>query len=554
MRREFVIAIAAVLAAGLSAACTSAHHAATKRRVIVIKIAPAVAFPDAEDTSNVLANRIWTFSPRVHVRLQKPCVDIAYESWTRAFGGDVPSGRYEEATFQDDFGRHLAGHVFVVEDQAGAYPGQTVELEASVECRRTRGKLTHATAMRLFKVDASCKPERFTAAGVRGVAIAPGLKLLGVGDSVSSAMAVDVKPRGRLVLASPGCNSFEATFRPGNYMVGGYNGKGRGRDFVGEQILEAGDRHAGGLHVPGRATVRPLGDRCPDCLAGPSTFEVRSRPGRTTVRVSTGAAILSSGAAVRVRAGYQADVLCRPAGHCTLTARRLYQPNESWSTAPEGPPRRLAKRLVTAAGRPPRRLLLAPAHADAVVKNLAGVGGAPRQLFVRWSRELRSAGGTRSDDLRPQQGVIVWQARRFDRRTVWRIAYARRYPLGDMGISFTLGDVTSDRHPDVLLSNLQGSGGCGQWTLLATVRGVVRELFERDTCENDLRLADDALVIDEPVGPCPQRIVPAHCFEGRRTSVERWNGQRLVVVWHHVVCSLKRLDPASGCSRNRTKS
>jgi hypothetical protein len=148
---------------------------------------------------------------------------------------------------------------------------------------------------------------------------------------------------------------------------------------------------------------------------------------------------------------------------------------------------------------------------------------------------------------------VIWRRERFDDGARWRVVYEHRYPAW-ANISIEIGDVTNDGVADVLHYDEQGSGGCGSHYLVATVGESEREIYRRDSCESYYRIRRGALVVDEPVGPCPVTPGSAHCFGGRRVVALRWSGKRIVPVSSETECTWPALDldPARECRRRPT--
>lgn len=170
---------------------------------------------------------------------------------------------------------------------------------------------------------------------------------------------------------------------------------------------------------------------------------------------------------------------------------------------------------------------------DAQVLNaqtLGAAGGVPEQVVVTWRRQ------THPDDY-AEHALVIWQ-RSSDARhgTSWRRIYQLdqyRYAhkIHVENITADVADITGDGHLDVLAyQDTGGTGGCGQYDLLATAAGAVRNVFHASECEDDtvIALRPNALVIDRGLAYAPggQHIHPV--FKTFRRTLKRWNGQRLV--------------------------
>jgi hypothetical protein len=172
------------------------------------------------------------------------------------------------------------------------------------------------------------------------------------------------------------------------------------------------------------------------------------------------------------------------------------------------------------------------------LRRIPPAAGIPAQLLVI---ENRSDVPARNDE--NLRGIRVSILQRS--YGSWETVYERGFMRGWMGT--WLEDLTRDGHLDVLVVSEQGSGGCGEHIVVASVRRRPREIYRRATCETWHSLRDGRLVVDEPVGPCPDRLARAHCSGGRRTSILRWSGTRLVPESARVKCSSPELDPANEC-------
>jgi hypothetical protein len=370
------------------------------------------------------------------------------------------------------------------------------------------------------------------------------------GDLVADEALIDVPRGGYALLGATECNNFHVVLGPGRYTSGTYDAGGRGDAFSGSRALVVGDRHAGGLAIPGKALVQPVGRGCANCSPPPISFEVRAQSARrVTIRVFRGAVRVVGGERLtdveRALAGQQVDILC--ARRCLLTGPRLWQPYEAWMT----PPRYRATSLAHVLHGPrPANAALAPARAHVDVYRLRAAGAAPEQLAVLWQRQTRTGAGRAAGYLNQEQGLVVWQR---SGPALWRRALTRQFASSDSPPNVTTGDVTGDGHPDILVRIEQGSGACGPREIFATVHARIRRIFYRDECESLVQLKDGAVRLTEPVGRCPYKQGSAHCFGGDAQIVERWNGRRLVVASRRVRCNLPRLDPTTECNRRKLR-
>jgi hypothetical protein len=168
--------------------------------------------------------------------------------------------------------------------------------------------------------------------------------------------------------------------------------------------------------------------------------------------------------------------------------------------------------------------------ADAVVDRAWFVRASadiPPQIAVSWE-QIALVG---SSSLR--RGLVIWQ--RVGRRPTWRRVYSRVVPVyGVNRLAVQKGDVTGDRHPDLLLfEDTGGSAGCGVYRLLATVRGRITQLFVRRACLDNAAVAlhDDALVLYDGIVRDPKTLWQIHCcWTVWQRTVQRWRGGTLVSV------------------------
>ena len=333
---------------------------------------------------------------------------------------------------------------------------------------------------------------------------------------------VEVPPGGRVEIAAPECNRLRLVFGAGVYQVGSYERGTGGNWFAGPEVLAVGDRNGGRFVVependrPSPAHVMPL-------TARPSSYAVRRVGRRIIVRVYGGVVgVTGHDRRHVVRVGRFQQVSVLP-GAARPTRPRQYQPNEPWAPEPARGWARLAPRFATFSAR-----------------RLAASGGAPEQMLVAWSSTSRARYGVVVE----KQGVWIWE-----RKASWQRVYAHQAPFANTETS--VGDVTSDGHPDVLISEAQGTGACGVRRLVAFAAGRTSELFARDFCEGDAAIVGDALRVQAKVGPCPYKEASAHCAGGFRTTFYRWRGAKRVSARSFVKCYEPHLDPARNCEPKR---
>lgn len=543
----------------LAAGCTGGK--APETPVLSVEIGDTMPSSDDEDAYNTLGDRYWFVSPDIVARLERPCADVRLTVRAQAlFNGRPDRGDpYLGSGGKEALGPRSAGFVLRSYEEAYAEAGDTVEFIARATCV-LEGSPTAVTARKRFELPtAACDggpPRAHEISGqvtVREDGEGPAVRLE-PGDLVRPGSLVVVGEGARAVVGAPECNGFSVTLSPGTYDTGSYQGSDRGLVFSGTQIDAVGDGHAGGFYVGGwGVSVHPVGEGCRDCpVPTPARYGVRTIGGRVVVRVEQAGVRVQGGPgpAVRVRAGEQTTVICASSASCRVTKPRLFQPNEPWLSSIAGVERPVRRIVVTARGMRPRAGALAPPRATVRTSVLPAAGGIPEQVLVAWRRETRTQAGPKAGLLQSEQGVLVWQARPTRRSTQWRVVYERRYPRY-LSLRYRTGDVTRDGHADVLVNASQGSSGCGPWRVVAVADGRTRDIFYRDTCETEMRIEDGALIIDEPVGPCPTPQGSVHCFGGRRQTSKRWNGSRLVAVDSSVECVLARLDPERDCRPRR---
>jgi hypothetical protein len=535
-----VAACALLIGVFALSACAAAQHPAAS-----VAIERGMPQPDPED-DNPLGQRIWSVYPHVVIRFRHGCGAAEYRSsattWLNRVRASWGGGNGAET---DALGRVAAGRVVTEQPQLDAYAGQAIRLTIRVSCD---GGATMTT--RTYRLPAaSCEDGFLHVYELLGRAEwiddrrSGRAHPLRAGDLVQSEDGVRLARGAHAVIGAAECNDLRLDLGPGKYWIGGYRSDARGEGFSGPRAVVTADAHAGAWDAGG-LEVLPLDSRCSSCsTAHPSTFEVRG----ARVRVIAGAVLAQvPGRTVRVSAGEEAGAACTSPTRCRLLGPRIYQPAEPWSTPLDAPPPHLRSIRAARAGSPPPVRTLAPAFSQTSVYRLPAAGGAPEQLAVVWSRAYRSRPGAHGST-QQQEGLLIWQR---VAPTRWRIVDRRRASVGQL-LGVTIGDVTRDGHPDVLAVIGEGSGACGPRLLLAWAAGRERALLSRNECESTYRIRGGALVVDEPVGPCPYANGSAHCFGGVRHTVMRWNGPHLLARRATVACALPRLDPARACRPRR---
>ena len=534
---RWVLVVAFCIAAG-AATWTGFEDGQSGLRVT---IGYALPESDSEDNLNELGDRYWGIYPPVTVKSERRCDRAELTTGGASLFNGEPgfSAQQEELGYGD-----LAGDGQTFKGRAEsptALPGETVRITATVRCI-SGDSVSTATARREFELPAaSCDQGPLRVGEIEGRVTAvdwnheeQGERALEPGFLITPASEFRVETGGQVEIAAPECNGFRVTLREGLHDVGSYSRARRGESFSAKRAEVEGDSHAGGILVPGMATVWP---------AVSSSYEVRSTPKRVTVRVIIGAALVGGPderPILLVPAGHQASVLCS-AGKCRAGHVRLFQEDEPWSTPPEGVVDELPR---SAEGDTPPLRALAPTFSHVQAKRLPAAGEEPDQIILAWSRKVR-----RKDDSYPgytdeqEQGFLGWQ-RVAPKR--WELVYERPVACCPaMGIE--LGDLTREGHLDALTREAQGTGACGFTRVLLSSGGRLREEFARYGCDDSLTIENGDVVLKHGVGPCPWDVGGAHCSGGTRTVVKRWNGSELVNASERIKCHDPKLDPAQSC-------
>lgn len=158
---------------------------------------------------------------------------------------------------------------------------------------------------------------------------------------------------------------------------------------------------------------------------------------------------------------------------------------------------------------------LAPPRADITFTALQTAPNDPvDQIALAWRR-----GG---DPFSSTQGLVVWQ--RFE-GPAWRALYAftDRPSTGVLGITLSPGDVTRDGIADLLTNELTGgTGACGRWRVVASEPGRATEIFRRDACDTEIRIAGGDVQLRAAVFEPDD----AHCCPSAfRVTTLRWDGE-----------------------------
>ena len=183
--------------------------------------------------------------------------------------------------------------------------------------------------------------------------------------------------------------------------------------------------------------------------------------------------------------------------------------------------------------------LLLPRHARTRQIWFLHGGRQSDQVLVEWVRSATVSlyGANFSDDV--EWGLSLWTQtpqRPLDYAAPWRsvaipvITVAPGAPF----LRVALADVTSDRHPDVLIEQYPHTNhNCGPHEVVATrADGTSWRIFRADLCETPLGSADGLLALDRPYYGPGEGV----CCWSRVERVRlRWNGQKYVIVSDRIV-------------------
>jgi hypothetical protein len=130
------------------------------------------------------------------------------------------------------------------------------------------------------------------------------------------------------------------------------------------------------------------------------------------------------------------------------------------------------------------------------------------------------------DPFAQEQGFVVWQ--RSDQTWVAVSAFTDRPDAGVLGISVQVGELTGDAIDEYLtFEQTGGSGACGRWRVISSTAGAADEVFDRTTCDTDIRIIGEALEMREAVyGPDD----PHCCPSGFLASTFEWDGGGFALV------------------------
>ena len=165
-------------------------------------------------------------------------------------------------------------------------------------------------------------------------------------------------------------------------------------------------------------------------------------------------------------------------------------------------------------------VLVLPGATSAQEQRLMPLGA---RLVERWT--VPASGGV------PQQLVVHWRRTPLYYHGVWILerrsgGWARIGALPVVryieGIQFSLGDLTADGHPEIVLEEGRGSGFCGPKFVVMTA--PMRTVFRRGGCDFSLWIADQALFLSAG----RYTLHDSHCcptFNRRVRYV--WTGRRM---------------------------
>lgn len=169
---------------------------------------------------------------------------------------------------------------------------------------------------------------------------------------------------------------------------------------------------------------------------------------------------------------------------------------------------------------------------DANLDSADYVGRKPSQLIVTWDRVHLTRDGQAA--IWQRRGIAIWQLDRGNAAS-WQRVYTYETLVNNVvgveGFRVSLGDISGDRRPEVLVFfDTDGSAGGGTYHLFANAGYRVSQALVKDLSsdEGTISFAHKALVVLEGVD---YRGPGIHCcYRKVRETWLRWDGRRLVTV------------------------
>jgi hypothetical protein len=161
-------------------------------------------------------------------------------------------------------------------------------------------------------------------------------------------------------------------------------------------------------------------------------------------------------------------------------------------------------------------------------------GGLADQVLVEWVAQRRPAIDRGGFPATLRWGLTVWQRTNAGSglETVWdgAVIPVLRTPPAPEDLNLTVGDVTGDRHPDVLIAQYPDTNhGCGPHQVIAALPGgrQWRVFGGAPLCETTMTGSRGLLKI---VAPIYRRGDSVCCPSLMETTYRRWSGTRYRVV------------------------